>query len=256
MGGLPDTHYRKPTSTDRYITSDFNYFGAQKQAAFRSMSHRHFQIPMEKREFEAERKKIHEAAFLNGYNEGFMNNILRKHERKKHRLNATTLHPQKGDIQRISFPFYPKVTNAIQGVLKQHGFQTAYKSAHTLKDLLCSLKDKIPPDEKSGIYEIPCKSCPAVYIGQTRRKLKVRLREHRNAVENKRLNESSVAAHSTGLNHEIYWDNARLKKCVRKASHLKAWEPMYFHTAEPSLTNEFEAPITSNLFNLAKQNIQ
>jgi hypothetical protein len=41
--------YRKPTSTDRYITSDSNHFGAQKQAAFHSMTHRLFNIPMEKR---------------------------------------------------------------------------------------------------------------------------------------------------------------------------------------------------------------
>ncbi|XP_062713449.1 uncharacterized protein LOC134290345 [Aedes albopictus] len=54
--------YRKPTSTDRYITSDSNHFGTQQQAAFHSMAHRLFNIPMEKEEFITERKKIHEAA--------------------------------------------------------------------------------------------------------------------------------------------------------------------------------------------------
>ncbi|XP_055623109.1 uncharacterized protein LOC129766561 [Toxorhynchites rutilus septentrionalis] len=155
--------YRKPTSTDRYITSDSYHFEAQKKAAFHSMSHRLFNIPMEKAEFEAERKKIHEAAFLNSYNEGFINKILRKHERMKHHQNATILQSQKEDIQRIGLPFYPKVTNAIRGILNKHGFHIAYKSAHMLKNLLCSPEDKIPSDEKSGIYEIMCKSCPAVF---------------------------------------------------------------------------------------------
>ncbi|XP_062539053.1 uncharacterized protein LOC134207348 [Armigeres subalbatus] len=47
--------YRKPTSTDRYIISESNHFGAQKQAAFHSMAHRLFNIPMEEMEFEAEK---------------------------------------------------------------------------------------------------------------------------------------------------------------------------------------------------------
>lgn len=68
--------YRKPTSTDRYITSDSNHFGAQQQAAFHSMAHRLFNIPMEKEEFCAERKKIHEAAILNGYDRKFVDKIL------------------------------------------------------------------------------------------------------------------------------------------------------------------------------------
>ncbi|XP_058839239.1 uncharacterized protein LOC131694763 [Topomyia yanbarensis] len=167
--------YRKATSTDRYITSDSNHFGAQKQAAFHSMAHRLFNVPMENEEFQAEREKIYKAAVLNGYEKRFVDKILRKHKRKKHRQNATTLEPDKKQERRICLPFYPKITNPVQTVLKQHGYQVAYKSGNTLKDLLCNLKDKVPTDQKSGIYQIPCKDCPAVYIGQTRRKFKVRI---------------------------------------------------------------------------------
>ncbi|XP_055614997.1 uncharacterized protein LOC129761303 [Toxorhynchites rutilus septentrionalis] len=47
--------YRKPTSTDRYITSDSNHFGAQKQAAFHSMVYRLLNIPMERDDYIAEK---------------------------------------------------------------------------------------------------------------------------------------------------------------------------------------------------------
>ena len=33
------------------------------------------------------------------------------------------------------------------------------------------------------VYEIPCKDCPEVYVGETKRTLKVRLSEHRQAVK-------------------------------------------------------------------------
>ncbi|XP_055589485.1 uncharacterized protein LOC129741732 [Uranotaenia lowii] len=147
--------YRKPTSTDRYITADSNHFGAQKQAAFHSMAHRLYNIPMETSEFNNEKEKILSAANLNGYDKEFVHKILRKHERKKFRANATTFKPEKEESQRVSLPFFPLLTNDIRKILSNHGLKVAYKSSNTLKDRLVSLKDKVPPEERSGIYEIP-----------------------------------------------------------------------------------------------------
>ncbi|XP_055591564.1 uncharacterized protein LOC129743552 [Uranotaenia lowii] len=156
------------------------------------MAHRLFNIPMENSEFESEKERILLAANLNGYDEKFVYKILRKHERKRFRSNATTFKPEKEESQRVSLPFHPPLTNGIRKILSNHGLKVAYKSSNTLKDCLVSLKDKVPPEERSGIYEIPCEACPAVYIGQTRRKFKTRIKEHKNAVENNRSNESSV----------------------------------------------------------------
>ena len=245
--------YRKPTSTDRYITADSNHFGAQKQAAFHSMAHRLHSIPMEKEEFETEIHKIRQAAVQNGYDHSFVNKILRKHERKKHRRDATTLEPEREDIKRISLPFYPAITNKIKNTLRKHGFAIVYKSVNTLRDNLVNLKDKIVSDERSGIYQIPCNDCTAVYIGQTRRKFKVRLKEHKKAVENNRTCESSVAAHTTSQQHTIDWESAELIKTVRKVSLLNAWESIHIANAGTPLMNEDDAPIISPLFNLAKK---
>ncbi|XP_053692022.1 uncharacterized protein LOC128740504 [Sabethes cyaneus] len=245
--------YRKPTSTDRFITSDSNHFGAQKQAAFHSMAHRLFNIPLEEEEFNAEREKIHKIAGQNGYDSNFVNKILRKHERKRHRQNATTLQPDSDEKVRISLPFYPIITNSIKNILHQHGFATAFKSSCTLREMLCNLKDKIPLEEQSGIYQIPCQDCPAIYIGQTRRKFKIRLREHRKAVEHSRSCDSSVAAHSEELRHKINWESAKLFKTIKKVSLLNAWESMYIANAEKPLMNGDDPPIISPLFGLAKK---
>ncbi|XP_053692075.1 uncharacterized protein LOC128740552 [Sabethes cyaneus] len=210
---------------------------------------------MEREDFAAESQKIQKAAELNGYDKSFVDKIIGKHIRKKQRQDTTTLQPEKEQIHRISLPFYPKVTNHIRKILKRHGFHVVHKSGNTLQELLNNQKDKVPPEERSGIYEIPCKDCPAVYIGQTRRKFKTRLKEHKKAVENERTNDSSVAMHSICLQHEIDWGNAKLLKNVRKSSHLNAWESMYISTADRLLMNEDEALISSPLFQLTKLNL-
>lgn len=86
------------------------------------------------------------------------------------------------------------------------------------------MKEKVPVGAKSGIYQISCQNCSAVYIGQIRRKFKIRLREHKQAVE------SSVAVHTTHfLDQAADWENAKSVKNVRKTAQLNACEPMYVH---------------------------
>ncbi|XP_062703509.1 uncharacterized protein LOC134290468 [Aedes albopictus] len=244
--------YRKPTSTDRYITADSNHYGTQKKAAFHSMAHRLHNVPMDNIEFNEEKSRIFKAAEINGYDKGFVDKILQKHKRKKRRQNITTLQPATEEVKRISLPFYPKVTNPIKNTLRRQGLHVVHKSDNTLRDLLCNLKDKVPPEEQSGIYQVPCNDCPAVYIGQTRRKVKVRLKEHKNAVETNKPNESGVAAHTVASTHSIDWKNAKLIKAVRKASHLNAWESMLISNETQPLMNEDDPPITSSLFGLVK----
>lgn len=164
--------YRKPTSTDRYITSDSNHFGAQKQAAFHSMAHRLYNVPMEEQEFAEEKDRIYKAAELNGYEKEFTKRILQKHKRKKHLKNITTLQPEKEVTKRIRLPFYPSVTNPIKNTLKRHGLHIVYKSGNTLRDVLCNLKDKVPPDENSGIYQFPCQDCPLCILDKLVAKLR------------------------------------------------------------------------------------
>lgn len=72
--------YRKPTHTDRYITSDSYHCGAHKQAAFHSMAHRLYSIPMTKQAFNDEKKYIIEVARINGYSRKFIDKIFNKHQ--------------------------------------------------------------------------------------------------------------------------------------------------------------------------------
>lgn len=211
---------------------------------------------MEGDDFAEEKERIYKAAEVNGYEKKFVDKILQKHKRKRHRQDITTLQPEREEVKRVSLPFYPKLTNQLKSILKQQGLQVVHKSDNTLRDLLCNLKDKVPPDENSGIYRIPCQDCPSVYIGQTKRKAKVRLKEHKTAVDNGKSCDSSVAAHAISLNHVIDWKEAKLIKNIRKPSHLNAWESHHISNSEKPLMNEDDPPITSCLFGLTKLRVQ
>ncbi|XP_062541740.1 uncharacterized protein LOC134209742 [Armigeres subalbatus] len=217
------------------------------------MAHRLYNVPMDKPEFEEEENKIYNAAEMNGYDRKFVETILRKHKRKRHRQEITTLEPATEKNRRISLPFYPRITNPIKTALRRQRLQVVHKSENTLRDLLCNLKDRVPSEEQSGVYRISCDDCSAVYIGQTRRKIKVRLREHKSAVETLKIHESSVAAHAVNCGHNINWEDSKLLRAVRKNSQLN--ESMFITNSKEPLMNEDEPPIVSNLFGLTEKNI-
>ena len=62
-----------------------------------------------------------------------------------------------------------------------------------------------PENEKRGVmYQVPCKHYNRTYIGETKRTLRVRLGEHKQAVRR--------GDPTNGITvHEIDWDDARVK---------------------------------------------
>lgn len=68
-------------------------------------------------------------------------------------------------------------------------------------------KQKIPL-ESHGVYEIPCKDCEKSYVGQTSRRINVRVKEHSNNVR-RRATTSALANHVVEFGHTIDFDNTR-----------------------------------------------
>ena len=80
------------------------------------------------------------------------------------------------------------VVHYVQGIperitrsLKKRKISVAARLHLTLRNILVHPKDKVDPRE--GVYTIPCKNCPKQDIGETKRKLGVRLKEHKEEVE-------------------------------------------------------------------------
>ena len=58
-----------------------------------------------------------------------------------------------------------------------------------------------------AMYKIKCADCPATYIGETGRNLKIRLTEHKPATKNGHKT-NHIAGHHRQTKHNIDWDSA------------------------------------------------
>ena len=86
-----------------------------------------------------------------------------------------------------SIPYIQSVSDKIQRILNEVGVKVVMKPHLTIRKLLPSLKNPLDNSEKFClVYQVPCRDCSFVYIGQTKRDLKSRLDEHKRAIKNQR----------------------------------------------------------------------
>lgn len=69
----------------------------------------------------------------------------------------------------------------------------SYRKLNQLNKYILTYKDHIPSLQTNNVvYNISCTDCDAVYIGQTKKQLNTRVKEHKNYVKNN--NQNSVLA--------------------------------------------------------------
>ena len=106
-----------------------------------------------------------------------------------------------------------------------------YKPHFTLSSNFRKPKDPIDFEKKRGlVYQISCRDCDAIYIGETGRSVKTRKREHVRAVRDFDSEKSALCQHVLEHDHVIDWKNVKILKSEPHANRRR--------TAESFLINQ------------------
>ena len=181
--------------------------------------------------------------------------LLSKQKNRNQISQLTRLTPISNKIGTswyIKIPYYPHLTSNLQPIFTPFNMKIAFSSKNSIGALLGSPKDPVPPKQKSGVYKIPCDDCPASYIGQSRRAIQVRAKEHIAHFRNNRLGKSAVADHIYETGHFLDPDKVTLLKETNWPL-LDSFESIYIHKNRYSLLNNDRGPIPySKLYTLLK----
>lgn len=230
--------YRKPTHTQRFIPKSSNHPIQHKMAAFSSMIHRLLNVPLSSQDFEKEKKYILDTAQINGYQSAVISKRIEKLQKEKRKHQLTTLYQQhqkeNQNDRRVPITYDKEMTGKIKKAFEKIGVETAPTSRpFQLKTLLRSAKDKKVLEEKSGIYSIVCPHCSSKYIGQTRRLVTTRFKEHiseakvaRERGNQRRSFRSTVAKHIVEQGHAIDIGNLSMKKEINDRRKLDFYESL------------------------------
>lgn len=196
-GSIAVSVYRKATHTDRYLDFDSHHQTQHKRSVVRTLMERAKNIPSTEEEISSESKRVLKALAANNYPVNFIRN---GHQCNAEQETGVDVVEQRGlVVLRCAKGFSERITR----VLKGFNVKVAHKPIRTIANILKKPKDKISKEtSKEVVYKIKCKDCACVYIGQTSRALKTRIKEHAKAITTMDKN-SLLAEHCLLNQHEI-----------------------------------------------------
>lgn len=207
-------------------------------------------IPLSENSFKCETQRIKSIARKNGMSENIIDSLIKKHKKNKKRKDITSLSLIEDPPRRCSMNFYLPVHNDLNKIFSRANVLLAPNSSNNTKQLLKPTKDSVPNTHKPGVYSAVCSECACVYIGQTRRELRIRAKEHLNCIKNNEPYRSAIAEHSINTTHEYNIDSFTLIECERLSTRLDVLESVHIHLTKTNNINRDEGPIWSPLIEL------
>ena len=108
------------------------------------------------------------------------------------------------------------------------------------------VKDRDPLERRSNvIYQVPC-SCGRVYIGETKRALETRIKEHKTATRRGETMKSAIAEHAWKEHHVILWDETKVLDQAKNNTALLIKEALYICLSDTQLINRDEGVTISD----------
>jgi len=160
-----------------------------------------------------------------------INSRLALHSKKKfiHIYNNINenLVDQKAEKEFFTIPYINSISESFIPVVKKHGFNIAFSIPVTLNSLIKCGKDMM--SQHGVVYKISCHDCDASYVGQTKRQLRTRIKEHVADINKKSGSPSVISEHRRNFNHEFEWDNIKImdnelsyqKRIISEMVHIK-----------------------------------
>ena len=188
--------YHKATHTDQYLCFHSHHPAAHKRAVVRTLMCRAEALSSSRVSCAQEEKLVSQALQGNGYPKG----IIHKHSCPQPDRRTPRDQVTRGSV---TLPYISGLSKSIHRFLAPLAVQVTFRPFRTLRQELVHPKDPVPANSRKGVvHSIPCAECPHTYIGQKRRSLDHRFREHR-ALKNGDLGSSTFAEHVFSSNHQV-----------------------------------------------------
>jgi len=113
---------------------------------------------------------------------------------------------------------------------KKFGLNVAFSIPNTLGRLIKCDKDSLDfMSHREVVYKISCRDCDASYVGQTKRQLRTRIKEHDSDIRKKSGSPSVISEHRLEHNHDFEWSDVKIidnelsyqKRLISEMVHIK-----------------------------------
>ena len=199
--------YKKKTHTGQYINFNSNQPIAVKLSTIKTLTRRANTICSNDIDLKVELEYIQRTMELNDFPKKLIQKTI------KNTLNRETENKNKEDDNSIKLflPYERGISEQITKMSKNYNVKVVHTKGKSLQSLVKENKSNQCEKEIQGaVYKVSCKDCDKFYIGETGRKLHVRINEHKRDARNKTGNMSGLSQHIVQYNHTVDWDNVEI----------------------------------------------
>ena len=197
--------FRKSTHIYLYLNSSSHHHPCQKFGVLKMLILRAFRICNDKH-IDLELSHLRHVFQMNGYSSRQIKKAIKDTELFLHSQSK----PRRiSPSHRVSLPFVNGISHKIAKILANKCIRSMFKPFSLVKHRIRSLKDSKDTLLQSGVYKIEC-SCGVPYIGETRRAIKTRLKEHGVDIQHDRVAKSALGEHSSTTKHHICLEKAQV----------------------------------------------
>jgi len=133
----------------------------------------------------------------------------------------------------VVFPYIEGISELISSTVDKTKYITGYRVLNSLGRFIKVHKDTNNLlSNNNVVYKISCSDCNASYVGQTKRQLKTRLKEHSNNIKSDTSKHSVITQHILEYSHTFDWNNTKIldtecnfyKRSISEMLHIKEQE--------------------------------
>jgi len=130
----------------------------------------------------------------------------------------------------LVLPYINNISELIASTINKSNYITGYRVLNNLGEFIGVHKDKNKLlSTNNVVYKIYCKDCSASYVGQTKRQLKTRIKEHSSNQKLTPLKHSVITEHILKHSHSFDWEKVEIldtepnffKRSVSEMLHIK-----------------------------------
>ncbi|KAJ9594712.1 hypothetical protein L9F63_013986 [Diploptera punctata] len=186
-------------------------------------------------EFRIHRKETHMENFIKST--GLVNFTLNEEDFKHEKKHIIKVARENGFDEKMEIHISPWVHNKFQNIFEKFNIKLAPKNNYSLNKLIKTNKnEKTDKNKKSGIYQIECMGCEKIYIGKTKRNLKIRTKEHIRILKMEKLKNLQL----------LLMFDTKLLKQLENTNELTIWEKIYIQKNRNRVMN-FDIPMEGDL---------
>ena len=241
--------YRKPTHTNVYTHYNSCSPQVHKDSIIRSLTRRAYTL-CSPQHLQPELEFLKNTFLGNGYPLSYILLIMNQTRRSIGKSKTPSPNKQPNSSLRVVLPYNQHFAKDLKKTLARYDIETSFRTAPTLKNLLCNTSSKSDPKRTPNcIYKLSCSNCPDFYIGQTYRPISLRIKEHEASYRLNNIYDSATgniksapAKHACDNKHLINFNSVEILTTTSNRQCLNLLEHAAIVTLDPPLNRQHAGP--------------